>query len=407
MSNYKAIGAVSATLQRLLRDRMELPVDENHFHVTVSTPDPDMGNGQSVEEARVNLFLYQVTENGALKNQEIPGQGHPAAFGHPPLSLDLRYLITAYGTNAEGEGNYVNETLAHYLLGSAMRVLHDHPVITDQLTNIREPIGELILDPVLIGAFEQVTISLDPVNLESLSDVWSALTLPYRLSAAYTVSVVQIESQKERSFPKPVGELPQAGPRVTVVTISAPFIERVRIRRQETPESESTAPYARIGDTLVLLGSNLGGEGTRVEVGATGLTPTVIQGQRLEVSILDDAALQPGAQPVTVVRDFMVGDPPEPRSGLRSNQAVFMLVPRVDTVSLAGSMVTITGARLFQEEKEGQTIIGSQVIHSAAYSSATPTNIGFALPALTPGTYAVRVRVNAAESIDAKTIVVI
>jgi hypothetical protein len=407
MSDYQAIGAVSATLQRLLKDRMELPSGVPSVLVTVSTPSSDGENGQTTEDPRINLFLYQVSENGSLKNQEIPGKGHPGTFGHPPLSLDLHYLLTAYGTTSEAEGNLANETLAHYLLGSAMRVLHDFPVIDEQLTTVSEPIGEPILDPSLHAAFEKISIFLDPVNLTTLSDVWSALTLPYRLSAAYTVSVVQIESQKDRSFPKPVGELPQAGPQVTVTTFSAPFIERVRIRRLDSPETESTAPYARIGDTLVLLGSNLGSEGTRVEVGATGLTPTVIQGQRLEVSILDDAALQPGAQPVTVVRDFMVGDPPEPRPGLRSNQAVFMLVPRVDTVSLAGGMVTITGARLFQEEKEGQTIIGSQVIHSAAYSSATPTSISFALPALTPGTYSVRVRVNAAESIDAKTIVVI
>jgi hypothetical protein len=393
MSDYQAIGAVSTTLQRLLKDRMELPSSLPGLQVTVSTPSPDPGNGQSVEEARVNLFLYQVTENGALKNQEIPGQEQP------PLSLNLHYLITAYGTMAEAEGNYVNETLAHYLLGSAMRVLHDNPVITDQLTTVREPMGEPILDPVLIGAFEQVSISLDPVSLESLSDVWSALTLPYRLSAAYAVSVVQIESQQAPRYPKPVGKPPDAGPRLTVVTFSAPVIDRLRIRRQEPPHLESTAPYARIGDTLMLLGSNLTRD-VQVQIGALTLPPTISDGQRLEVAILDDAGLQPGAQPVSGLRDFMVGDPPEPRPGLRSNQAVFMLVPRVETVSLAGNEVTIAGTRLFMEAKPCQTIVGNEVIQGANYLSAMPTQIRFTLPALDPGTYAVQVRVNGAESID-------
>ena len=403
MSDYQAIGAVSATLQRLLRDRMELLSDGTSVKVTVSTPGPEQGNGQAVEAPRVNLFLYKVSENAALKNQEIPGQGHPGSYGHPPLSLDLHYLLTAYGANAEAEVEVGNETLAQYLLGSAMRVLHDYPVLS----------GETILDPSLHNAFEQVKLYLDPVSLEALSDVWSALTLPYRLSAAYTVSVVQIESQHARSYPKPVGAPPEAGPQLTVITFSAPTIDRVRIRRQEPPHQETTVPYARIGDTLVLLGSNFGGEDTRVQMGSLSLAPTVSDGQRIEVALLDDDALQPGAQPVNLVRDIMVGDPPEPRPGFRSNQAVFMLVPRVDAAELAVvvvdgdvvTIITITGARLFQENKECQTIIGNEVIPTP-YTSATPTSISFSLPALAPGTYTVRVRVNAAESIDARTITV-
>ncbi|MGB5620379.1 MAG: DUF4255 domain-containing protein [Desulfobacterales bacterium] len=405
MSDFQAIGAVSTTLQRLLKDRMELPSGVSSVQITLSTPGPDQGNGQTVEEPRINLFLYQVSENAALKNQEIPGQGHPGSFGHPPLSLDLHYLLTAYGATSEPEVDILNETLAHYLLGSAMRVLHDHPVITEQLTTIRPPSGVTILEQSLHDAFEQVKLCLDPVNLETLSDVWSALTLPYRLSAAYSVSVVQIESQQARIYPKPVGAPPDGGPQLTVVTFSAPFIDRVRIRRQESPHEATTVPYARIGDTLALLGSNFGGDGTRVQIGPLSLVPTVIDGQGIDVAIVDDDTLQPGAQSVNVVRDILVGDPPEPRPGFRSNQAVFMLVPRVDTAALTGGVVTIIGARLFQENMDCQTIIGNAVIPTP-YTSATPTSISLPLPELAPGTYSVRVRVNAAESIDARTITV-
>ena len=49
-----------------------------------------------VDGARVNLYLMQLFENAGLKNQEIPRQGHPGAYGHPPLSLNLRYLLTTY-----------------------------------------------------------------------------------------------------------------------------------------------------------------------------------------------------------------------------------------------------------------------------------------------------------------------
>jgi hypothetical protein len=50
------------------------------------------------------LFLYRATENASLKNQMIPGQGHPSEYGHPPLSLVLHYLLTAYGATDDNGG---------------------------------------------------------------------------------------------------------------------------------------------------------------------------------------------------------------------------------------------------------------------------------------------------------------
>src|SRR5215510_720728 len=202
MSSFLAIGGVSATLQALLRDRMELPppMVRTDLQVTISTPQPE--DEQAAAEApQVNLFLYRATENGALKNQMIPGQGHPSEYGHPPLSLVLHYLLTAYG--ATDDNGLVNETRAHFLLGSAMRVLFDFPVITEQLQTVNLPITQ-ILHVSLRGEFEQVKICLDPLSLEDISKVWTALTRPYRLSAAYTVSVVQIESRRIKTLPAPV-----------------------------------------------------------------------------------------------------------------------------------------------------------------------------------------------------------
>ena len=404
MSDDQAIAGVSATLQNLLEDRMELPVGVSSLQVTVSTPRSEQDNGQGVEEPRVNLFLYHVTENAALKNQEMPGFGHPGAYGHPPLSLDLHYLLTAYGSTLEAGGEFVNETLAHHLLGGAMRVLHEHPVITEALTKIQGSIDEPILDPSLHDAFEQVKLFLEPMDVQRLADLWSGLSLPYRLSAAYMVSVVQIESQQPRSYPKPVGTPPEGGPQLTVVTSNAPKIEQLRIQPGGDVDKETTVPYARIGDTLVIQGSNFIQDATSVQIGSVLYNEPVIKAERLEVIIEDEETLQPGAQPVHVVRDILVGDPPEARPGFRSNQAVFMLVPHAVNPTLTAGVVTITGTRLYEENKDCQTILGNEVIHSAAYTSATSTGISFPLPVLAPGTYTVRVRVNGAESIDAQII---
>src|SRR3546814_19575749 len=76
-----------------------------------------------INEARVNLDLFQVVENAELRNQEIPGRGHPARYGRPPLSLNLRYLVTCHGATDDQDESDLN---AQIVLGDAMRVLHEN-----------------------------------------------------------------------------------------------------------------------------------------------------------------------------------------------------------------------------------------------------------------------------------------
>ena len=64
MASHTAIAAVSRTLRTLLLDRMATGAE-----ITLAPPDVEVAN---VNGARVNLYLMQVLENAALKNQEIP-----------------------------------------------------------------------------------------------------------------------------------------------------------------------------------------------------------------------------------------------------------------------------------------------------------------------------------------------
>jgi hypothetical protein len=407
MSDYAALGGVSRSLRTLLQDRMEIPPLPSGFTrvpITIGTPDED----DDTSVPRINLFLYRVTENRFHKNQEIPGHGHPAAYGQPPLTLDLHYLVTAYGSTKESGAQFSDETLAQWLMGSAMRVLHDYPIITEDLENGE---GVPILDTSLLGEFERVKLCLEPLSLEDVTKVWTALTLPFRLSAAYAVSVVQIESQGPRRYPKVVGELPDAGPRVKAITLNPPRIDQIRVRRQELPTTArpSVVPYARIGDRLVVLGTGFVKDETKVRIGPVDVDPEAdprITNERLDVTIPDDADLQPGAQPIRLYRQIQLGEPATDHTGLHSNLTVVMLVPRVASATLAAGNVTITGSRLFQENHPCQTILGDAIVKAETYSTASPTTIGFPLPTLPADTYAVRVRVNGAESIDDVTLTV-
>ena len=419
MSDFHAIGGVSATLRTLLLDRMEMPegitttpiAGLKTVSVTIGPPPfTAKDNEPHSEEPRVNLFLYRVTENGYLQNQEIPGRGSPAAYGHPPLSLNLHYLLTAYGNvllNQEAVPPTYDDLDALFLLGSAMRVLHDMPVITDRIATVRPPSGRVVLDARLRDGYERVKLSLEPLTLEDITKVWSALVLRYRLSAAYVVNVVQIESQRPRTFPRPVGQpasattppLPEdpvaPGPMVYVRTIQTPTITAATVRRAgET--TEQPFPYARIGDTLILRGTSLSGPVTSVAFGDVAVAASSARSDRVEGTIPDasipgigaippEQRLQPGLHTAKVI----VSDPLLSQSSTSSNEVPFMLVPTVDRAALAYNggpprTLTIGGARLIGPTPEGATIVGRAVVPRSSYVSAKPDQLVVRIPDTLP-----------------------
>lgn len=188
MSNSLAVAAVTATLRNLIisgtgiNDVTARPLDNARRSVT--------GN-------QVNLFLYQVLPDAAWRNRDMPRQSKPNETGHPPLPLTLYYLMTAYSDDED-------DTNAHRLLGQAMSVLHDHPLLgTDEIKNATTPIPELS-ESNLHQQLERVRITLQPLTFEEMSKLWTTFQTHYRVSAAYQVSVVLIESTRVARTPLPV-----------------------------------------------------------------------------------------------------------------------------------------------------------------------------------------------------------
>src|SRR5262249_22205185 len=122
MSSPLAIAAVTAALKDLLNDGLL-----NHdlssigsFAVT-STPPDRVTTGQN-EPNQLNVFLYQVTPNLGWRNAELPSRGaNGTRLTNAPRALDLHYLISAYGSQ---------DLNAEILLGYAMQVLHETPVLS-------------------------------------------------------------------------------------------------------------------------------------------------------------------------------------------------------------------------------------------------------------------------------------
>lgn len=241
MSAGTAIGMVSSSLRNLLIGEMQLNLTVD---VTVLAPDEQAG------DRRVNLFLYRLEENPYLRNQDATVEpGRPGGLIPPPLSLVLYYLLTSYAPNDALSGN----TTAHQILGEAMRVFHENPVL---------PRG--YLDAGLQDAREDLQVVNRSVDTEELSRVWSTFARPFRLSVLYQVSTVQLDV-----LPGSARPLPQR-----VRRIGVPDIRRSPSR----PVVIDMAPHSgAAGSTVTLTGQHLAGWRARVSFGGRG----VVDGEEL------------------------------------------------------------------------------------------------------------------------------
>ena len=401
MSDYSAINGVSQTLRKLLQDRMEFT--PNNLAITISTPfieaNQAPGGSPTPEGDRINLFLYQVSENPFLKNQDMPS--NRGSRGTLPLSLNLHYLITAYGSTLQN-GTHIDESKAQQLLGSVMRVLNDYPIITESLLTTRlSPVGQTILDPALRGQYETIKLCLDPISVEDLTKIWTALTVPYRLSVAYSISVIQIESQKSRSFPQLVGEPPRGGPFITVLPLQTPLIEAVAMRAAgDPPDVVHTTPYLHVGDTLIITGQNFGIDDALVLLNGLEIPIRPQSGTLIEIVVPDDSYSFQGTsytipvdqrlQPGLLVIEVKVAPPGLPEAAVRSNQGAAMLTPLVQAIAPQPATqprsLRLTGTRLYADELRCELIIGRVTIPSSAYITHAPTQIELTLPLVLPFT---------------------
>ena len=178
MSDYTAIADVGETLKKLLWDNIKedntaKSIIESEDQITLSSPE------ETEPSKKLSLFLYQITENVYLKNQEMQIV-NSTELKYPPLSLNLFYLVTPHTKKGEND---------HIILGKVMQIFYDNSILRGS-----------VLQGSLADSREELKLILNPLSTEESNKIWTVLSKskPYKLSVCYEVTPVKIESMRER-----------------------------------------------------------------------------------------------------------------------------------------------------------------------------------------------------------------
>ena len=230
MSNALAIASVTAVLKDLLNNGVidhQLSGMVGEVAVSALPPDRLLVAGQA-ETSRINLFMYHVTTNQGWRNAALPSRNADGdRTSNPPLGLNLHYLLSTYGAN---------EFDAEVLLGYAMQLLHETPVLTRE--SIRRTLApaspvngaalpaphNALVASELADQVEQIRVVPETMSLEEVSKLWTAIQSHYRPTAAYQASVVLIESRRSARSALPVANDKR---RIYVVPFRFPAIDDV------------------------------------------------------------------------------------------------------------------------------------------------------------------------------------
>jgi Pvc16 N-terminal domain len=381
VSNDLAVAAVTATLRDLLQDALD---DGLSAEVTISPLDKARGN---LTGNQLNLFLYQTSIDAAWRNHDMP-HVKPGESGHPPLPLVLNYLITAYGDEQDDANAAV-----HQVLGRAMRVLHDQPLLGPEDIRASLPGNDLHLQ------IERVRITPQPLSLDEVSKLWTAFQTQYRISAAYQACVVLIESQRPARTPLPVltrGE-EDAGVVAQASTVPPfPTLEAV-----VPPDGQ---PSAHLGDELRLIGHHLAGV-TAVRLShpmrSSPLTvpppPLVLVGDTEVVAVLPNLPAEVPAGLYTVAG--ILGQPDRV-----TNEQPLAVAPKV-TAGLplqrpAGDFtLTLETSPTVRSGQQVQLLLGERPVTAAPPDPQAPSSVVFELRGIPAGEHLVRVRVDGVDSL--------
>ncbi len=143
-------------------------------------------NFQTPMEEGISLYLYRVTPAGEIRN--YPPRIAPDGRRYRPLlPINLHYILSAWAREALKQQR---------LLGQAMRVLEDTPVIPAGILNQGGPEDDTFRPN------ETVDLIMESVSIYDMGAIWDVAKPNVQISIAYVARMIGLESPLE---------LPEAG----------------------------------------------------------------------------------------------------------------------------------------------------------------------------------------------------
>ena len=341
MSNFLAIATVTEALRQILQTATKA----SKISGAMATALKPVTGAVGLPAVGVNLYLYQVTPNSALRNADQPSRRSDGTVVEAPqIALDLHYLLTFYGKEQELEPQRV--------MGSVLRYLNSRPLLTRKsIQNAKSATPGIpgLADSNLDDQTELVRIMMIPMTLEELSKLWSVLLqTSYMLSVAYQASVVLIQGD---DLAQPA--LPVWIRNIYVHTFRQPVIEQVL--SQKSPTGEILADQTIVvGDTVYLTGKRLRGEVTRLRLGDLEIAPSEIRDTRIKFQLgmppFPGQSLRAGVHGLQVVHHLLMGAPESEHAGKASNVAAFVLRPTVTASAVSISNHVVDGMILCTDD---------------------------------------------------------
>lgn len=131
------------------------------------------------------LYLYQVLESPQLRNSGPTtkvASGSSVEVTSDPLALDLYFLLIP-GADPSTTSSFL---VTYDILAEAAVALHDNAIFSPGQLGVSGLTDE--------EAKLEYQVTMNPLGTGDLFELWQAVNEPYRLSAAYVVRTVRIDS---------------------------------------------------------------------------------------------------------------------------------------------------------------------------------------------------------------------
>ena len=175
MADYTALAEAGNGLVELLRDYLTPEPISKRELISLCSPHESENN-------QLTVYLFHIEEDQQSASGGYVQQSRDVQR-MSPSRFHLSFLITAHSKAPV----QLREADQYRMLGAAIQVLKDHPVLEKQY-----------LEGSLLDSGAVLHLSVERPNFEQMTKIWSNTSKPYKLSIVCKMDGVLIDSRRTR-----------------------------------------------------------------------------------------------------------------------------------------------------------------------------------------------------------------